>query len=142
MAQISTTYRWEMGHRLPGHTGGCQNLHGHSYRLEVEICGELGENGMLIDFFDVNAMLQPLLDELDHAFLCDHRDVELQAFISAQGWKLKVIPYPSTAENLCRLFTEQLRPGLHAHANLRAFAVVVAETADASARLDTVLQPS
>lgn len=131
-----------MGHRLPQHRGGCQNLHGHSYRLEVEIQGELGTDGMLIDFHQVHAILQPLIDDLDHAFLCDKTDVDLLAFIDMHGWKRMVIPYPSTAENLCRLFTEHLRPGLSAFENLRSFAVTVRETADASARLDTDLRTS
>jgi 6-pyruvoyltetrahydropterin/6-carboxytetrahydropterin synthase len=139
VAQITTNYHWEMGHRLPGHTGGCQNLHGHSYQLDVEIRGELGNDGMLIDFFEVNALIGPLLEELDHAFLVDHRDVELQAFIESQGWKCKTIPYPSTAENLCRLFSEYLVPGIKKHSNLRHLGVTIRETTDASARLDTEL---
>ena len=131
-----------MGHRLPNHPGGCQNLHGHSYHLEVEIQGDLDADGMLIDFSELQTILQPLLDELDHAFLCDQEDVDLLAFIDKQGWKRKVIPYPSTAENLCRLFTDHLQPVLSAFENLHSFAVTVQETADASARLDTDLRES
>ncbi len=95
---------------------------------------------MLIDFSEVQTILQPLIDDLDHAFLCDHGDVELLAFIDKQGWKYKVIPYPSTAENLCRLFADHLRPGLAAFDTLCSFAVTVQETADSSARLETDLR--
>lgn len=137
--QIKTSYYWEMGHRLPEHPGGCKNLHGHSYRLDVEIMGEVNTSGMLIDFFDVDAIVAPIIERLDHAFLCDESDQKLLAFIASQGWKHAILPYPSTAENLCRYFAEQLRPGLAELPTLESFAVTIQETRDASAQLEVDL---
>ncbi|MHC5065668.1 MAG: 6-pyruvoyl trahydropterin synthase family protein [Planctomycetota bacterium] len=137
--EIKTSYHWEMGHRLPGHPGGCRNLHGHSYRLDVEIQGEVDESGMLIDFFDVDKAVAPIIEDLDHAFLCDEGDRDLEAFIKSQGWKLAVLPYPSTAENLCRFFAGKLEPALGAIPRICSFAVTIQETRDASARLEVEL---
>ncbi len=137
--EIKTSYYWEMGHRLPSHPGGCRNLHGHSYRLDVEIRGELEDNGMLIDFFDVDKALAPLIAELDHAFLCDTGDRELADFIKSQDWKLAMLPYPSTAENLCRHFAGKLEPSLRGISRITSFAVSIQETRDASARLEVQL---
>jgi len=49
--KIAKEFRWEMGHRLPEHTGLCRNIHGHSYRMVVEITGDVLANGMIIDFY-------------------------------------------------------------------------------------------
>lgn len=34
-----------MAYLLDGHDGKCQNLHGHTYKLQVEISGDLYESG-------------------------------------------------------------------------------------------------
>ena len=62
--KISKEFRWEMGHRLPFHDGLCRNIHGHSYYMVIEIEGELNENGMIIDFYDLGKAVKPIIDEL------------------------------------------------------------------------------
>ena len=56
--KIGKEFRWEMGHRLPLHTRGCQNIHGHSYKLIVEIEGEPGANGMVADYTDLKQIVK------------------------------------------------------------------------------------
>ena len=51
--RISKEFRWEMGHRLQLHKGLCKNLHGHSYKMEVELTGDVLENGMVLDYYDL-----------------------------------------------------------------------------------------
>lgn len=41
MATISKTFRWEASHVLPGHKGKCARLHGHSYKCEVYLSGDI-----------------------------------------------------------------------------------------------------
>ena len=76
--KISKEFRWEMGHRLPLHDGLCKNVHGHSYKLLIEISGEVNKNGMIIDFFDLSNIIQPLLDKFDHAFMCSEDDLKMK----------------------------------------------------------------
>ncbi|MFT5121401.1 MAG: 6-pyruvoyltetrahydropterin/6-carboxytetrahydropterin synthase [Kiritimatiellia bacterium] len=133
---ISKEFRWEMGHRLPLHDGACRNVHGHSYRLRVEIEGELDEQGMIIDFNVISAAVKPFIAELDHAFLCQDSDTDLLAFLQTHGMKLYVIPYPSTVENLCRLFADKLRPFFAEHPNVSRFRVRINETASSEAVLE------
>jgi 6-pyruvoyltetrahydropterin/6-carboxytetrahydropterin synthase len=98
--RIARDFRWEMGHRLPFHQSGCANIHGHSYRLTVEIEGEVDEHGMLMDYGDMKRIITPLIDELDHAFLCDDGDALMLGFLAESGLKHKVVPFTSTAEHL------------------------------------------
>lgn len=64
---IHLTRSIDASHVIPGHPGKCARLHGHTYRFEVWISGPVGESGMLVDFYDVKA----LIDEWDHRHLND-----------------------------------------------------------------------
>jgi 6-pyruvoyltetrahydropterin/6-carboxytetrahydropterin synthase len=72
--KVAKEFRWEMGHRLPEHFGLCKNIHGHSYKLIVEFEGELDKQGMVIDFYDVEKIINPIIEKLDHAFMVNKND--------------------------------------------------------------------
>ena len=133
---ISKVFRWEMGHRLPLHNGACRNVHGHSYRLQLEVEGEPDAEGMIIDFHHISAAVKPFISELDHAFLCEEADVEMLDFLREKEMKLYVIPWPSTVENICRLFGEKLQPFFASHPNVTCFRVRINETASSEAVLE------
>lgn len=77
--RICKVFSFDAAHQLPLHDGKCRNLHGHTYRVEVEFEGELIESGpksgMVVDFGDVKAVwkenVEPLLD---HRYLNDTLD--------------------------------------------------------------------
>ena len=100
--KILKEFRWEMGHRLPLHEGLCRNVHGHSYRMIVEISGEINENGMIIDFFDLAKIVNPIIDKYDHAFMCWDRDLNLRSFLISNKMKKVFVSYHSTVENICK----------------------------------------
>ena len=101
-------FRWEGAHRLPWHSRDCKNLHGHSYRMTVELEGPPGAHGMLIDFQDLKAALQPLVDAWDHATLVAADDAALLRAVDSLGSKRFVLPCDSTSENLCRYVFDYL----------------------------------
>lgn len=136
IVKIAKTFRWEMGHRLPNHPGGCRNLHGHSYRMQVEVSGSPGADGMIMDFDDMTREVRPLIEELDHAFLCQDTDTDLAAFLDAHDMKRKIVPFPSTVENICELFADHLDPVFRVQERVTAFAVTIFETETSSARTD------
>lgn len=139
--KIGKEFRWEMGHRLPEHDGHCRNLHGHSYRMVVEVEGDVEpDTGMVMDFGDISKVVKPMVHELDHAFLCQESDEELLALIRRMEWKLVVIPVPSTVENICGLFVDQLRPIFQGLPNIEAFTVRIWETASSIAEVRTLLR--
>jgi 6-pyruvoyltetrahydropterin/6-carboxytetrahydropterin synthase len=47
----------------------CERLHGHNYRVAVELTGPLDENHYVIDFIALRDELKLLTDELDHHVL-------------------------------------------------------------------------
>ncbi len=52
---------------LPG--GICEPLHGHNYRVAVELNGPLDETDCVIDFLALLKIMKSILAELDHAVL-------------------------------------------------------------------------
>ena len=60
-------------HRLPCTGGKCEALHGHNWKVEVQIGAEtLDHAGMVIVFQELQTLTRRVLAELDHSFLNDH----------------------------------------------------------------------
>lgn len=90
--KISKTCRFEAAHRLPFHKGGCSNIHGHSYKLEVtvETDKENCQNGMVLDFKAVKQIVKDVIFDgtlrgektvpLDHAIILHEQDPILEVF--------------------------------------------------------------
>ena len=54
MLKIAKEFSFDIAHMLDGHDGKCKNLHGHTYRLQVEVGGPLHASGpkagMVMDY--------------------------------------------------------------------------------------------
>lgn len=51
MYTLTKRLKFEAAHRIPGHPGKCDRLHGHNYVVDVEVRGtQLDELGILVDF--------------------------------------------------------------------------------------------
>jgi len=59
-------------HALRGYNGPCENLHGHTWKVQIYFNGKtLNKIGILIDFREVKAKLKDVLAGLDHKNLND-----------------------------------------------------------------------
>jgi 6-pyruvoyltetrahydropterin/6-carboxytetrahydropterin synthase len=125
---IARQFHWEMGHRLPFHTAGCANIHGHSYKLWVEIDGPCDANGMLMDYGEMKRRIQPVLDRFDHAFICDAGDNLMLTFLLTSGLKFLVVPFQTTAENLVQHLLELLWTEFDSHESLTRMTLRLQET--------------
>jgi len=95
MLTITRVFWFEAAHRLDGYPGNCRNLHGHSYKVEVEVGPTRTRPSapplpsMVMDLADLKKVVQPVIDKLDHSFLND-------------------ILLEPTAENLCVFIKDSL----------------------------------
>ncbi len=60
---------------LPG--GLCEPLHGHNYRVAVDLSGPLDETDCVIDFAAVLRAMKSILAEIDHAVLLPARSGQI-----------------------------------------------------------------
>ena len=98
IVRLRKTFHFEASHQLtnlpPEHS--CHRLHGHGYRVEIEVSGEVNPaTGFLIDYHDLKHAVQPLIDKLDHQHLND---------IDGLG--------TTSAEHIARWIWDQLKPRL------------------------------
>jgi 6-pyruvoyltetrahydropterin/6-carboxytetrahydropterin synthase len=120
MFEVSVEETFSAGHALRGYKGKCENLHGHNYRVRVNVEGEqLDSIGLLFDFAHLKKILRELIADVDHKFLND------QAPFDAIN--------PS-AENIAKFFYDETSKGMHqmSHAP-RIKSVTVWETDETSA---------
>ena len=122
--KVAKEFRWEMGHRLPEHFGLCKNIHGHSYRMIVEFEGELNERGMVIDFYDVEKIITPIIEKLDHAFMVNINDEGVIKFLEKMNSKKIVVDFESTIENISKYLLEEIS-NIKLTSNVRVISVRV-----------------
>ncbi len=97
---ITRHFSFDAAHYLPGHDGKCQNLHGHTYKLEVTVGRDSlieggSSDGMVMDFVSLKPIINKLIvDPLDHQCLNE------------------LLPYRPTAENMVNHFFDVLEPVL------------------------------
>lgn len=90
--------------------GKCTNLHGHNYKLLVTVEGEVGEDGMVVNFNKMKPIIEKhIISVYDHHFLNDLMDEVC------------------TAENMCKLFWEKL-VGPFEEINVKLHELVLYET--------------
>ena len=127
--KIGKVIQWDMGHRVLNHRSVCKGLHGHRYKAEICVEGDLvekkdaSEEGMVIDFADIKKIAQKFIqEELDHAFMVWEKDIELLEFFkNSKGHKPVIVPFTPTAENVAAYifnklkdkFTDVFKTGLH-----------------------------
>ena len=76
MISITKKFKFDAAHRLPYYDGACNRLHGHSFKLEVEVTGQVQDQGpktgMIMDFTDLKRMVNTvILCKVDHTDLND-----------------------------------------------------------------------
>ena len=72
MYTIFKDFPFSAAHAIRGHTRGCQNLHGHNYRVRVHLrASRLDELGMVLDFADLKQMMQEIVGPFDHQIIND-----------------------------------------------------------------------
>jgi 6-pyruvoyltetrahydropterin/6-carboxytetrahydropterin synthase len=69
----------EAAHRLPNVPPGhkCGRLHGHSFRVEIHVSGEVqADQGWVQDFSEVKSAFMPFYEILDHNYLNEVEGLE------------------------------------------------------------------
>ncbi len=72
MYQVTLKEMFSSAHSLWDYEGKFEDLHGHDFRVEVDLTRkELDKIGVVIDFLDVKSKLKKVLERIDRVFLND-----------------------------------------------------------------------
>jgi len=110
--RLTRDFTFEAAHILPKAPEGhkCRRLHGHSFRVEVAVEGEVDpETGWFLDYGVIRDRVEPIRVQLDHYYLN-----EVPGLANA------------TSENLAHWVWEKLKPSLPS-----LVAVTIHETCEA-----------
>ena len=83
------TFTFEAAHHLPNVPAGhkCRRLHGHSYRIEIRVSGDVDPaTGMVMDFEEIARAFAPLRDRLDHYYLNEIEGLDNPTSENLAGW--------------------------------------------------------
>lgn len=69
--RVCKVMEFEAAHKLPNYDGDCKRLHGHSYKVEVEVSGLVKSDGMVMDLKILKENMKYAVDMLDHSYLND-----------------------------------------------------------------------
>lgn len=102
----------------------CERIHGHNYRVKVELKGELNKNRMVMDFREIKEVIIGVIDRLDHKLLLPAKKGEIEIkegekqieiststkFYSIPKEDYLLLPIKSTtAEDLARYIFDELK---------------------------------
>jgi 6-pyruvoyltetrahydropterin/6-carboxytetrahydropterin synthase len=122
---MATTYTLKIltdfasAHTLRDYPGECRRMHGHNWKLEVEVTAQaLDQQGMAMDFKTIKTSARELCAQLDHRYLNDIPPFD------------RINP---TAENLAAFFYQGLREKIN-NERVRVSAITLWETDRACVR--------
>jgi 6-pyruvoyltetrahydropterin/6-carboxytetrahydropterin synthase len=118
------------GHFITYDGDHCERIHGHNYRVTVEVEGELNRDHYVLDFIALRDMTRALVDELDHRMLLPGESPLIAVEDDGTNWTARykerrwsfpkeecvVLPVANTtAELLADYLASRLRDAFAAH---------------------------
>ena len=106
------------GHFITLADGVCESVHGHDYRVYVELWGPMGPHHYLVDYVALEKLIQSLVAEWDHKVLLprNHPDIrvaegaeEVTVTFADRRWVLPREVANTTTECLAEQLAVRLR---------------------------------
>lgn len=106
---VSVRHNFETAHRLPHLSGKCENLHGHSWWVEVTVTAAQLAAGTVVEFGAYKRELRRWIDQnLDHGTMLGPGD-PLLPLLRAEGCKVYAVQDWPTVENVAGLLADVAR---------------------------------
>lgn len=116
MYTLKAEHSFDSAHFLAGYNGKCGNIHGHRWRVEIEIQAEVlveaGQlDGMVVDFGDLKKEVKDMVDFYDHALIIQEGTMREETLncIKQDGFRVINVPFRPTAENFAAYFYKTIK---------------------------------
>lgn len=113
---LKTEQSFDAAHFLKGYDGKCSNIHGHRWRVVVQIraeklSDEQQTRGMVVDFSDLKMALKRICDDLDHCLIYETASLRVTTIqaLHEEGFRLVEVPFRPTAEHFSRYIYEMMK---------------------------------
>lgn len=135
MYTLKVEHSFDSAHFLKNYEGKCSNIHGHRWKVEVEIFSDKLKNdgqlnGMIVDFGDLKKDVKKIIDYYDHALIIEKNTLKNKTYqcILEEGFKIINVDFRPTAENFSYFFFKEIEKK-----GYKVFKVTVYETPNNSA---------
>ena len=115
MYKLTTCAEFDSAHFLKDYNGKCSRLHGHRWKVEVTVGGEMLETsghsrGMIVDFTKLRQDLKKETKRLDHTLIIEKGSLKESTIkaLKEEGFSLVEMPSRPTAENLAKHFYDYM----------------------------------
>ena len=116
MYVLKTDSSFDSAHFLSGYEGKCKNIHGHRWKVEIEVMSEKLKTdtqlrGMCVDFSTLKSELREETEDLDHALIMERgslREKTLEA-LKEENFNIKILDFRPTAENFAKYFFDRFK---------------------------------
>jgi len=113
---LKTEHNFDSAHFLAGYKGKCGNIHGHRWKVEIEVQSETLEKeghleDMVIDFSDLKKDLKEIVDYYDHALIIQEKTMRAETLncLIQDGFKIIEVNFRPTAEQFSALFFKKMK---------------------------------
>lgn len=113
---LKAEHSFDSAHFLAQYEGKCGNIHGHRWKVEIEVQSESLVNGgqldgMVIDFGDLKKDVKAEVDYFDHALVIEKDTMreETLTCLKNDGFNIIEVNFRPTAENFAAYFYRTMR---------------------------------
>jgi len=108
---LKVEHSFDSAHFLAGYDGKCSNIHGHRWKVEIEVQsdrliddGQL--EGMVIDFSDIKKDVKEMVNYYDHAFIIQEGTMRKETLncLLEDSFRIIIVKFRPTAENFAAYF--------------------------------------
>jgi len=115
MYYLETEQSFDSAHFLKGYDGKCKNIHGHRWRVVIEIGSttlqkEGQTQGMIVDFSNLKQDLKEETDYFDHSLIMETGSLKPDTLtaLKEEGFLLVAVNFRPTAEEFSKYFYERM----------------------------------
>ncbi|WP_339060327.1 6-carboxytetrahydropterin synthase QueD [Tepidibacillus marianensis] len=113
---LKAEHSFDSAHFLANYEGKCGNIHGHRWKVEIEVQSEAlvsgGQlDGMVIDFGFLKRDLKSIVDYYDHSLIIQQGTMREETLrcLKEDGFSIKEVNFRSTAENFAAFFYRTMK---------------------------------
>lgn len=114
MYSLKTEHSFDSAHFLSGYDGKCSNIHGHIWRVIIEVYendikSEGQIRGMIVDFGTLKSQVKAEADALDHALIIEKNTLKEKTIeaLKEENFKIIEVDFRPTAESFAKFFYDR-----------------------------------
>lgn len=146
--------RFSACHFIPRHEK-CSRLHGHSYIVRLRLDGDIGDEGMIMDFVVLKKGLKAIIEDFDHRTLIPTESEDVRVTVTEESVEavscgkryvfprvdVTLLPIPNTtAEEMAKMMTLRIVSDIEFPSNVRSVSIGLDEERGQTAWYTEVLR--